>query len=181
VIRQRLASVVVAMALTGTAFAVGASPVTATACSPSSHGNWCNGTSPQLTGCAATGIRAPGVPVSYIYSGSTQVGYVELRFSTACRTTWARVFYLTGFGSTSWIGAGIVRSDGTSYDYGVDDTCTMGQYGDTFCRDNVGPGVGVYGYQVYDGGYTSYAMGFVCGTDSSCAGLGTKYNHTGSY
>jgi hypothetical protein len=47
----------------------------------------------------------------------------------------------------------------------------MGLYGDTFCRDYVSPGTGSYGYQIYDVGYTSYAVGYVCSSDSTCTNL----------
>jgi hypothetical protein len=167
---------VMAVTLSFGVLAVSAGAVAATSCTPSNHGNWCNGTSPQDTGCAATSERAPGVAPAYIYNGSSQVGYVELRFSKACRTTWARVFYYPGgMGSKSYVSTGIYRSDSTSYSY-FDGTCGY------VCRDYLSPSttVGSYGVQVYDGGYTSFAVGYICGSDSTCQTT-YKMNFTGSY
>ncbi|MFF0477759.1 DUF2690 domain-containing protein [Streptomyces sp. NPDC004284] len=43
---------------------------------------------PNSSGCASTAITAKSSP---IYVGSTQVGTIELRYSTSCRTVWGRV------------------------------------------------------------------------------------------
>jgi hypothetical protein len=143
----------------------------------------CNGTSPHLTNCdQGTLYTHPWVPIKY---GSTVVGYVRARESAACGTIWAQAYY-TGahWGSKVWVAYGITRTqDDWSYDYGIIDTCTGGQFGDTFCRDYNSANVTGYGYQVYDVGYTSYATGYICNQDSTCTSIGgnTSYAATLAY
>jgi hypothetical protein len=138
-----------------------ATPLQAMAASPTCSLNGCNGTDPYATHCADSVVSPNPVPNVNIYNGSTRVGVIELRFSRVCRTTWARVTYVGGFGAHSYVATGIYRSDGVNYDY-PHGTC------DTFCRDYLTPGYTSYGRQVYDGGYLSWAAGYVCGADSTC-------------
>ncbi|WP_327280622.1 MULTISPECIES: DUF2690 domain-containing protein [unclassified Streptomyces] len=53
---------------------------------------------PISSGCANTAITARS---SAIYVGSTQVGTIELRYSTACRTVWGRVRSTGPYGTAS--------------------------------------------------------------------------------
>lgn len=102
-----------------------------------------DGSDPQATGCANT---AKTVSSAAIYdSGHTEIGYVELRYSTGCRTTWARVTSLIGYNSDRGISETTItrNSDGRSY------TKTFSAYGQT----------SVYTPQVNDAGVTSYAYG----------------------
>jgi hypothetical protein len=145
---------------------------------PLLSGEQYTGTDPQATGCAATAERAPGTSLVGLYYNGVEIAAVELRFSTHCRTTWARVFLLSGAGSPAWVSAGIYRSDGRAYD-GLGGACG-------FCVSYLYPGSGVgdYGYQVYDAGYTSYATGHVCWADSTCqeaTWFGQTGGRTGSY
>ncbi|TDU04994.1 uncharacterized protein DUF2690 [Streptomyces sp. 846.5] len=48
-----------------------------------------DGQDPIATGCASSAITAESTP---IYRGDlTQVGTIQLRYSTSCRTAWARI------------------------------------------------------------------------------------------
>jgi hypothetical protein len=51
-------------------------------------GSSCEGYDPNSKGC---GSDAYTVASKYLYSGSTQVGLVELRYSPSCNANWARV------------------------------------------------------------------------------------------
>lgn len=174
-ISRHLALVSIALTLAAGALTVGPSHVMAATCS----GSGCNGRSPHITGCDASGYVSTKASAN-IMNGGTVVGLVELRYSSLCGTIWARTTNKSG--GSSWVASGILRSDGNSYDYSLNDTCTMGIYGDTFCRDNLGNLASQYGYQIYDVGYTSYAVGYICYSDSSCTNMSlVKYNHTSSW
>ena len=77
--------------------------------------NGCNGLDPATTPCASDAVT---VQTKSIYANkagqSTNVGYVQLRWSGSCQTNWARVtrtdgFYLEG------MNARVTRNDGRSY------------------------------------------------------------------
>jgi uncharacterized protein DUF2690 len=72
-----------AVAFTGLALASPAAAAAATV-----HPAVADGSNPESTGCANTAITARS---SYGYIGSSAQILVELRYSTACRTTWARI------------------------------------------------------------------------------------------
>lgn len=55
-------------------------------------GSGCDGTNPETTGCAASAITAE---FANIYYQGVIVGTVELRYSTTCRTAWARIYSTT--------------------------------------------------------------------------------------
>jgi hypothetical protein len=104
-----------------------------------------DGTDPSATGCASSGST---VESKY---GKTAVGttivFVELRYSSSCRTTWARVTTVGLPGckpGVDFCGLAIVRrnSDGKQY------TCEIPK-----------GGVGCYTKQVNDAGVTSFAQG----------------------
>ncbi|MFL6161511.1 MAG: DUF2690 domain-containing protein [Jatrophihabitantaceae bacterium] len=129
----------------------GLSPlVTAVSCS----GYGCDGTDPQSSGCAATAETVASAWVNYPYSK------VELRYSTACRTTWARASGWPEDPDYPNDYAYIHRnSDGRQY------TCYGGYTRQT---------TSCYTRQVYDGGVTSYAYAFEEGPASS-SGRTTSY------
>lgn len=132
-------------------------------------GNGCNGTDPHATLCDQTAVRAPGTGLTHIWYAGNDVGYVELRFSTQCRTIWSRVFYTGGYGSQAWMATGVYRDpEPPSYDF-VNGTCRTATIPNSFCHDylTANSGVGSYGLQIYDGGYWGYAVGYFC-RDSAC-------------
>lgn len=85
----------------------------------------CNGTDPQLTGCSAD---AATVKTKYPASGLARV---ELRFSDACQTRWARTYNI---GSLNYYANATLR-----YWY--------------FEANYIAPGINVYSDQRYGSGY----------------------------
>jgi Protein of unknown function (DUF2690) len=156
VMLRRLSAAAIALFLVLPATAMSAGAVSAVTCS----GYGCDGTSPASTGCS---VGATNKDLEYIYSGPsmTVVGTIEMRYSQACQTVWARVTNRNRPGTQA---TKIFRySDGRYYS-GTDSTCP------TFCKDTVGANVGSYGYQLYVGtgqGHPAFAEGFIC-ADSSC-------------
>lgn len=61
----------------------------------SCQGKGCNGQDPEMMGCADTALTVEMLAIHAAESGD-KVGLVELRFSRACQTNWARVTKLTG-------------------------------------------------------------------------------------
>lgn len=62
---------------------------TPTANAASCYGDWCSGQDPQATGCANGAFTT--------VSASVGVGSLEIRWSPACQTNWARItLYPTG-------------------------------------------------------------------------------------
>src|SRR5262245_51670712 len=72
-----------AVAFTGLALAA---PATAAATTVRPFAS--DGSDPSATGCASSAITAKS---AYGYIGSSPQILVELRYSTSCRTTWARI------------------------------------------------------------------------------------------
>jgi hypothetical protein len=60
-----------------------------TAAAPASALSYDN-TDPQSTGCASSGITVKSASIRSSYTGKI-IGSVELRWSTKCKTNWARV------------------------------------------------------------------------------------------
>jgi hypothetical protein len=119
-----------------------------------------DGTDPISTGCASSAITARS---AYGSSGGANQLFVELRYSTRCATTWARITTLNMpacIGNTDFCGDVTVHrnSDGLEYS----------------CATPSGTH-GCYTLQVNDNRVTSYAYGFV---DN---GATTTYATTGSY
>ncbi len=75
-------------------------------------GNGCNGLDPETTPCASDAITAQTKSIYATISGkSTYVGYVQLRWSNACKTNWARVTRTDG-AFKEGMNAQVQRSDG---------------------------------------------------------------------
>jgi Protein of unknown function (DUF2690) len=97
----------VAVATAGLLLALTPSVALGVTCS----GSGCNGTSPETTGCAASASTLASHQIYDRYTGAN-IGYVELRGSSVCKTRWAR--------TTSRIGSQplleeVDRSDGKFY------------------------------------------------------------------
>jgi hypothetical protein len=121
---------------------------TAATCS----GSGCNGTDPQSTGCASSAITAE--ETSIISKSGVLVGYVDLRYSTACKTAWARtVDYYSSSG-----GSDVVRSDGKYYGCGY-------YVGKQMTYSSTLGGYSCYSPQIYDHPYTSAGSGIAFYTD----------------
>ena len=90
-------SLLAALAMTLAAGVAFLAPATASAATAavSCSGYGCDGTDPSATGCAATAITAEQKDAYEANGSGYEIGYVQLRYSTACRTVWARlvVFY----------------------------------------------------------------------------------------
>ena len=74
------------------------------------------------------------------------LGWVELRYSSTCRTTWARVYSYNGYQPSIAYGASALihrNSDGKQY------SCSFSYAGQTYC----------FTPMVNDSGVTSYAWG----------------------
>lgn len=118
-----------------------------------------DGQSPVTSGCDATASTVRSAPIS---QPGYQLGYIELRYSSACRTAWARVVSFNGYQpSVAYMSEAIVKrnSDGLSY------RCQFSVAGQKSC----------YTRMVNDAGVTSYARG---GIDS---GVTWYYGQTTSY
>lgn len=63
----------------------------ATTCSPTQTGKQCDGQSPTGTGCSVGAYTAEQVTA---YDSGYEIGWVQLRYSPACRTVWAKVLAL---------------------------------------------------------------------------------------
>jgi Protein of unknown function (DUF2690) len=136
-------SAVAAVSLAILAPATAASAAPAVTCS----GHGCDFTDPETTGCANTAITAES---ANIYVSGVKVGWIQLRYSTACRTVWARVVspkYTNG-------GADVVPNTG-----GSSALC-----GPPLKYSSTAGGYSCYTAQIYDGGITSYAEGTVDGS-----------------
>lgn len=168
---RRFSLVAVAMALAaGTAFLAPATASAATtAAAVSCSGYHCDGTDPSSTGCAAT-ARTVEEKNAYEANGSGyEVGYVQLRYSTACRTVWARmvVFYPAANGYEGQASA-FRNSDHQNencWAYTSDYSSSLGGY---TC----------YTLQEYDGGVTSAAYATIY--DPSTGRVSNSI-HTASY
>jgi hypothetical protein len=102
-------------------------------------------TDPASTGCANTAETVASAAI-YDSSGTAKLGYIELRYSTACQTVWARVTTYGGYvpGDHGAADATIHRnSDGAEL------TASFSYAGQT----------SVYTNQLNDAGVTSYAYG----------------------
>jgi Protein of unknown function (DUF2690) len=107
-------------------------------------GHGCDGKDPESTGCASTAITAEYANIFDAYA--ERIGQLQLRYSTACRTVWARVI---AFGSTSGSALAERNSDGLGY------TCTGLTYSQTLGAYSC------YTLMLYDGGVTSFASGAI--------------------
>jgi hypothetical protein len=102
----------------------------------------CDGWDPSQSGCSAS--ASTPVPARQIYDHANRhLGQIELRYSSTCRTVWARV---TNYISDAGNGF-ITRTDGAQEACGISSwSTTMGGYS-------------CYTPMLYDGGVTSFALG----------------------
>ncbi|MFM9607742.1 DUF2690 domain-containing protein [Streptomyces niveiscabiei] len=117
-----------------------------------------DGQDPISSGCANSAITARS---NAIYVGGTQVGTIELRYSTSCRTAWARVRSTGPYG-----GATVTRTSNWDW-YRCDSlswNSSMGQY---TC----------YTPMLNDAGVQSFARG----SASASNGFNSDDVETGSY
>lgn len=136
---------IVSLALIGTLVpSVAASAATRPTVSPdvTCSGAGCTGGDAISTGCSSTAITAKS---ANIYKGSAVIGVVQLRYSTACLTAWAKIITYT----TSDAAAFVQRSDGHTY------SCNQLTY------DASLGGYSCYTPMVYDHPYTSLAGGSI--------------------
>lgn len=108
--------------LSGTAFAAsrGARMPAYPVCSQ----NGCNGLFPDQSQNASGTLCSSGATTllsAYIKNGSTNIGLVELRWSTACNTNWTRV---TSYIGTTGLAGEIERASGADGSY----TCAANPY-----------------------------------------------------
>lgn len=80
-IARRVASILALLMTTGGLTAVSVPEAQAVGC----YGDYCTGTDPQSTGCAADGRTVASAGMFNLPA------YVELRWSPTCKTQWARV------------------------------------------------------------------------------------------
>ncbi|MFH9983779.1 DUF2690 domain-containing protein [Streptomyces sp. NPDC017179] len=108
-----------------------------------------DGTSPSSTGCANDGSTVASAPMKNSYG---TYGVIELRYSLACHTAWARITlnYTQGACGDSSAGYGCSTASITRNNDGREYTCTVYK-GQTQC----------YTPQVYDKGMTSFATGAI--------------------
>jgi Protein of unknown function (DUF2690) len=101
---------------------------------------------PDQSGCASTGITAASKSI-YDMEG-VKVGLIELRYSTSCRTAWARIrSFITDYGGQGESAYVHRNSDGKTFG------CTSNVYSSALGAYSC------YTPMVYDGGVTSYAQG----------------------
>ena len=115
-------------------------------------------TDPVTTGCSNSAITLASTPIldplASAFSGAT-IGRVELRYSTACRTKWARIdSYIGG----RWMEAYAARQDGVNT-WGAGGDGVQAFYGTQVYSDQLyGDGMRVCAYGRllgYWGGWTS--------------------------
>ncbi|WP_405816654.1 YjfA family protein [Streptomyces sp. NBC_01390] len=113
---------------------------------------------PIASGCANTAITARSTA---IYVGSTRVGTIELRYSTACRTVWGRVLSTGPYGT-----AKVSRTSDWEWNdcASLSWNSSLGQY---TC----------YTAMLNDAGVESYAMG----SASASNGFNSDNFETGRY
>lgn len=118
-------------------------------------------TDPASTGCANTAQTVASAAI-YDSSGTTELGYIELRYSTACQTIWARVTTFNGYvpGDRGAADATIHRNSDAA-----ELTASFSYAGQT----------SVYTNQLNDSGVTSFAIGDI---DD---GVNFNYARTSSY
>jgi hypothetical protein len=116
----------------------------------SCSGYGCDGQPPDVSGCAATAITAEFAQIKD--STGRYLGQIQLRYSTACRTVWARI--LSVYRGSEY--AAVVRnSDGTFEECFTDSfSSTLGAYS-------------CFSTMLYDGGVTSFAVGDSPSSDNS--------------
>jgi hypothetical protein len=133
-------------------------------------GSHCTNTDPVSTGCSATAITAKTVEAYEANGSGIPVGYVDLRYSTACRTTWARyvAFYPAPNGELEGE-AGVIYSNNSN-----GEGCQSYNTSYSSSLD----GYTCYTDQLYDGGTTSYADGQMY--DPSTGGWSNQVK-TGAY
>ena len=85
-----------------------------TACLGSANDAHCNNFDPVGSGCSYDGTTPTGAKVAIANSVGSTLGWVELRWSSACGSNWARVS--SNIGSTSMTGT-VKRDNGVSYSY----------------------------------------------------------------
>lgn len=89
-IGRLMAAGVIATAIFG---AIAIVPVAAQATTITCFGYGCDNKDPVSTGCSATAYTASSVPITI---GSTRVGTLNNRYSTACGTNWSQVVITDG-------------------------------------------------------------------------------------
>lgn len=169
--RSSLGALVISMsALAAFLVPSAASATTDAAATVRCSGSSCNNTDPASTGCSATATTVKEVEAYEADGSGIAVGYIDLRYSTACRTTWARfvAFYPSEDGEIDGAVSLVRNSDGRS------ESCQA--YNTSF--SSTLDGYTCYTDQLYDGGVTSYASGYVYDPSS---GLVTNVVRTGSY
>ena len=170
--RSSLAVLATALAM-GVAFLV---PATASAATTSAavscSGYGCDGTDPSATGCAATAVTVETADAHEANGSGLEIGYVQLRYSTACRTVWGRmVAFYPAAGDPGYEGyAGSFRNS---------DHLSEGCWTYTDDFSSTLDGYTCYSPQEYDGGVTSYAYADIY--DPSLGGLSNTQIHTASY
>lgn len=124
------------------ALGIGMSGVPASAAPATSGYGW-DGQFPDTTPCAAS---AKTVSQATIYNGNAVIGYVQLRYSTTCRTVWGKViaYYNQGVGE---------RADVTRAHPGGHEACTWTQYSSS------DKGYVCFTRMLYDAGTYSEAYG----------------------
>ncbi|MCL2585276.1 MAG: YjfA family protein [Streptosporangiales bacterium] len=150
--RVALTALLATPALIATQTTTASAATTTASCS----GNGCDGRNPNSTGCSATAITAEEVEVVDSSSGADD-GELQLRYSTACRTTWAR--FVAPSAQILVATIRVVRNH-NQLDFQADSggaisySSTLGQYFD-------------YTNMLYDGNTTSDAQINLLGSDGS--------------
>jgi hypothetical protein len=115
---------------------------------PSKHDCWdrgCNGANPQTAGCASSAYTVYNTlyPVKSSTTG-TQLGYVELRYSTFCGSNWSRVTTKSNFAPSEGDSAQINNN-----------------YGDLAVGTCYGDGYSAYSCMLGGSGEQDFAEGWV--------------------
>lgn len=133
-------------------------------------GSKCTNTDPASTGCAATAITAKEVEAYESNGSGIPIGYVDLRYSTACRTTWAR--YVDFYPAPDGMYEGEVSVVYSNQSWGESCHSTNQSFSATL------DGYTCYTDQLYDANTTSYASGEMYDPSD---GLFTKLYRTAAY
>ena len=151
--------------------AVAAAATPAAAAAVTCSGSKCTNTDPASTGCSATAITAEQTEAYEANGSGIPVGYVQLRYSTACRTTWARYvdFYPAPDSQELEGQVSVIYSNQSKSEF-----C---QNYNTSYSSSLG-GYTCYTDQLYDGGTTSYASAVMYDPSS---GLFTNVTRTAAY
>ena len=140
--------VVGVVAMTALMSALALTPAHAATAAVSCSGRGCDGKDPVSSGCSSTAITAEDREI-ITSDGRGVTGVIQLRYSTACRTVWARIINSFTPSNSNAEGSVFRNSDSNV------ESCLHLTYSSSLGNYSC------YTAMLYDGGVTSYAVGTI--------------------